>query len=281
MNSYSDNPRIILRSKDDIGDSPVWFTESKTLIWIDTVKQTINSFDLSNETHKTSQLSQPVFAIGKRTNGKIWGITQDSVCDINPLSGQVKVISAKAKLPEHSRLNNAGMDERGHIWAGCMDRAARPNKGNIYSFDTDGQAQTMACGFGICNGIAWSPDSTEMYYLDTLQRSLIAFEYNVAQGKIGSPRLVYDFLDMRGKPHGLSMDLEGHIWIAMWGGASVVKIDKSGVLHKVVQVPAKSVCACTLNETGDKLLMTTALFRTNDEDLKNYPENGSVLCVGV
>jgi sugar lactone lactonase YvrE len=62
-----------------------------------------------------------------------------------------------------------------------------------------------------------------------------------------------------GGPDGLTVDAEGGVWVALWGGGCVRRYTSEGVLDGVVEVPARQVTACTFGgDRLDQLFITTS-----------------------
>ena len=74
---------------------------------------------------------------------------------------------------------------------------------------------------------------------------------------------------------GLTIDDEGNLWLALWGGCGVAKYDpKTGAQLDFVELPALNVTSCCFGgEKLDELYITTASLGT---DLTQYPLAGGV-----
>ena len=59
-----------------------------------------------------------------------------------------------------------------------------------------------------------------MYFIDTPTKDVKAFDYDLETGQIANPRVIIHFADTFGWPDGMTSDVEGNLWIAMWGGAA-------------------------------------------------------------
>lgn len=268
--------KTLLSCQNAIGDSPVCLEDGKCIVWIDTVEQTVQTLDTATLEHSSRKLSQPIFAIGQAQDGGLWAITEDAAARLDHKTGQVTVTSDPAPLHEHCRLNNAGMDAGGAIWAGSMDRAARRSKGQLFRFQPDGQVETIADGFGVCNGVAWNKEGSEFYFLDTLERTLTAFAFDAEHGLLGAPRLVFDFLDNKGKPHGLATAPDGSFWVAMWGGQAALNISPNGELTAQIAIPSKHATGCAYSPAKEALIVTSGTFRNTAGDLKDHPDAGGL-----
>jgi sugar lactone lactonase YvrE len=57
----------------------------------------------------------------------------------------------------------------------------------------------------------------------------------------------------------LTVDEEGGVWVALYGGGAVRRYTPEGVLDEVIEVPAKQVTACTFGGSDlDQLFITTS-----------------------
>jgi sugar lactone lactonase YvrE len=76
----------------------------------------------------------------------------------------------------------------------------------------------------------------------------------------------------------MTSDMQGNLWIAMWGGAQVTKWDPAtGQLLERIPVPAKNVSSCVFGgENRNELYLTTARVGLDEDTLKQYPLTGGV-----
>lgn len=67
--------------------------------------------------------------------------------------------------------------------------------------------------------MAWSPDHTYLYFIDTPTKKVVRYQYNIRTGEIHNPSDVIIFSENDGLPDGMTIDEEGCLWIAHWGGS--------------------------------------------------------------
>jgi sugar lactone lactonase YvrE len=80
-----------------------------------------------------------------------------------------------------------------------------------------------------------------------------------------------------GGPDGLTVDAEGGVWVALFGGSAVHRYSASGTLDAVITLPASQVTACTFGGAGlDTLYVTTSRIRA---DTQAQPASGSLFAV--
>jgi sugar lactone lactonase YvrE len=172
------------------------------------------------------------------------------------------------------RMNDGGCDPDGRFYCGSMAYDARPRAGSLYRLDPGGEVEVVLRDVTISNGIDWSPDGRTAYYADTATGTVSSFGYDSTHGLTGR-RTFAAIAPGDGAPDGLTVDAEGGVWVALYGGRAVRRYAPSGELDEVVELPVTKVTACTFGGPGlDRLLITTSR-----EDLPDdaEPLAGSVL----
>jgi len=150
-----------------------------------------------------------------------------------------------------------------------------PGAGAMFRLDTGLSASTIFTGATISNGLEWSPDGQTAYYVDSATHRVDLFDYDPEQGLLNRRPLVH--IDS-GVPDGLTVDGEGHVWVALYGGYAVRRYRPDGALDGVVEVPCTNVTACTFGGANlDELFITTSREGVPDGA---QPQAGSVFrCV--
>jgi sugar lactone lactonase YvrE len=175
------------------------------------------------------------------------------------------------------RMNEGGCDPEGRFWCGSMAYDQRPGAGALFRLDPDGSVQVGLAGVTVSNGLEWSPDGRLAYYVDTATHRVDVLDHDRDAGLTGRRPFVRCSDDEN--PDGLTVDAEGGVWVAFFGGGQVRRYDADGVLDAVVEVGARQVTACTFGGPDlDRLFVTTS--RENlapDED----PAAGSLFAVDV
>jgi sugar lactone lactonase YvrE len=157
------------------------------------------------------------------------------------------------------RMNDGGCDPDGRFYCGSMAYDETPGRGSLYRFDEDGTAMVILAGVTISNGFAFAPDGSTAYYADTPTQRVDAFDYDYKQGLTRRRSLITIPPDA-GSPDGITVDGEGGIWVACWGGGAVRRYHPDGSLDTVIDVPdVKHVTACTLGGPDlNRLYITTS-----------------------
>ncbi|HLU57436.1 MAG TPA: SMP-30/gluconolactonase/LRE family protein [Pseudonocardia sp.] len=158
---------------------------------------------------------------------------------------------------EGVRMNDGGCDPAGGFWCGSMAYDAAPGRGALYRLAPDGSVATMLTGITVSNGLCWTPDGAHAYYVDSDTGRIDVLTVDLAAPAVTSRE---KFVDVEGgTPDGLTVDAEGGVWVALWGGSAVHRYAADGALDAVVQVPTTHPTACAFaGPELDELWITTS-----------------------
>jgi sugar lactone lactonase YvrE len=170
---------------------------------------------------------------------------------------------------EGVRMNEGGCDPDGRFWCGSMAYDQRPGAAALYRLDPDGRVHLVLDGVTISNGLDWSPDDAVAYYSDTPTREVSALDPDLS-----ARRTFAEIAPGDGVPDGLTVDAEGGVWVALYGGAAVRRYTPAGALSQVVELPVTNVTACTFGGPGLSTLFITTSRETIPDD--EEPEAGSI-----
>jgi len=144
---------------------------------------------------------------------------------------------------ETVRMNDGGCDPAGAFWCGSMAYDATPGRGSLYRLAPDGSVATMLSGVTVSNGLCWTPDGARAYYVDSHTGGIDVLTVDLDAPAVTSRDR---FVDVEGgTPDGLTVDVEGGVWVALWGGSAVHRYTPDGALDIVVRLPTTHPTACT------------------------------------
>ncbi len=173
------------------------------------------------------------------------------------------------------RFNDGGVSPDGTLYGGTMAYAGTEGAGTLFRFGPGLAPEVALAGVTVSNGLGFSPDGLRAYYNDTATGGVDVLD-NVEDRLVGRRRLAtVDPED--GAPDGLTVDAEGGVWVALWGGGAVRRYDPDGGLSEVVELPVSQVSACTFGGEDLATLFVTTSREGLDED--DEREAGSVFAV--
>jgi sugar lactone lactonase YvrE len=249
----------------ELGEGPVWDSESQTLFWVDILGQMVHTHRPSDGQTDTIHVSEPVGSIALRRGGGLLLALASGFWLLDPGGSMPRLLAPVGMHDPDTRMNDGKCDRSGRFWCGMMRYDARTGGGCLYRLGPDGQAAVVLDGVTIPNGLAWSGDDRTVYFIDSPTQAVDAFAYDATTGTITDRGRIITIDPADGEPDGLTIDATGHLWVALWGGASVRRYSPDGRLDLVVPVPATNVTSCTFGgDRLDDLYITTALDGLSD-----------------
>jgi sugar lactone lactonase YvrE len=164
------------------------------------------------------------------------------------------------------RTNDGKADPAGRFLIGTMADPPRPGAGSLWSCGPGG-VSVLIDDVTISNGLCWSSDATRMYYIDTPTQAIDVFDYDVETGHASNRRRHVAVEPEHGAPDGMTIDADGGLWVALWGGGAVHRYVGS-VLDEVVAVPTPFVTCPAFVE--DRLVITTAAEPAADDPMAGH-----------
>ncbi|CAL9329734.1 SMP-30/gluconolactonase/LRE family protein [Streptomyces sp. enrichment culture] len=236
-------------------EGPVWSEAWGGLRWLDMLAGDVLSL-APDQSVTRRHIDTVVAAVRpRRGGGAVIGVERGFA--LEDTNGTVTVLDSLWS-DEGVRMNEGGCDPDGRFYCGSMAYDGREGAGSLYRLDADGSTTTVLGEVTVSNGLEWSPDGDRAYYADTATGRVDVFDYDRGTGLSGR-RPFASVPDGDGGPDGLTVDAEGGVWVALYGGFSVRRYAPDGTLDEVVELPVSKVTACTFGGPGlDRLFVTTS-----------------------
>jgi sugar lactone lactonase YvrE len=265
-----------------LGEGPYWVPEDDCLLWVDIEGARLHrTYFPSGETVTDSP--GPVSAAFPAVGGGILIAGGAALTLLFPAErGGQWVARTIADTPARDgiRFNDAGVDPAGRVWAGSMHMTEAEPVGELYRLDAGGRLNPVVKNVTVSNGLGWSPDGSRMYYADSPLRRVDVFDYDPATGEAFARRAFADLSEAEGVPDGLTVDADGCVWVAMWGGSALRRFTAEGQPDAVLPVPVSQPTSCAFGGPGlADLYITSARVGLTDDQLAAQPLAGRLLHV--
>ena len=198
----------------------------------------------------------------------------------DPASGRRDALWNTPQLPEGVRFNDGRVDRAGRFWCGSMvEDDSGAAKAGLYHVER-GTVRPMREQVHIANGLAFSLDGGTLYFADSARRTI--WRHPLDGAGTPGPGTVFAQTPAHIFPDGATVDADGCLWVAHWGGARVVRYTPGGRIDRIVPVPAtQPSCVCFGGARRDLLFVTSARVGLSPDVLAREPHAGNVFIYRV
>jgi sugar lactone lactonase YvrE len=266
-----------------LSEGPRWHDERHELLWVDILggqfhRGTVRA-DGGLGDQQTVTLDRHVGAVAPFADGGYVLAAGPGFLLLDDV-GEIHELAQPEAGRTDVRMNDGACDPTGRFWAGTMGYDESPGLGSLHRLELDGTCSTVLTGLTIANGIGWSPDERTMYLNDSGTGRLDAFRFDGPTGSISERRTLVQIDPQDGTPDGLTVDGEGGIWVALWGGGAVHRYGPDGSLLTRVPLPVQRPTSCAFGGPSmSTLFVTTAREGLDDLALAQQPGAGLVFAI--
>lgn len=272
------------------GEGPLWDDENQRLFWVDNAENKIRAYYPKTNQDTSYQLQKSPMSLVKYLKDELIVIMKDGFYLYNLKQETLKELLKPKDLNGKLLLNDAKCDPQGRLWAGSVNDDFRLYKESQDSLQTEFHGQIASLyrieknldikvakdKVTLSNGLDWDPIRNIMYYIDSANQEVVQFDYDPKTGEISNEEIVYRFEESDGLPDGMTIDQEGMLWVALFKGGVVAKIDpfqKKWV--DSITLPTTNVTSCTFGgEELRTLFITTAAEPLSEIERIQQPTAG-------
>jgi len=288
--------QVLPSSQCELGESPFWHPHERALYWLDipgrAVLRTRGEIG-TGSVERWPLPSEPGCMAPARSGGLVIAL-RDGVYRAREWGGALQVMATVAHDVRSMRFNDGKCDSQGRFWAGSINEAKDGATAALYCLDPAGGPaavlQRMADGVTTANGLAFLPETQQLYWADTAAHVVRRWQWNAADNRVSGPGVLRQFDakpagwsaeapgDYAGRPDGATLDAAGHYWVALFEGGQLQQLDATGRTLAALPVPARCpTMPCFGGDDLRTLFVTTARRGRPAPELAQWPQSGSVL----
>ncbi|MFM7330283.1 MAG: SMP-30/gluconolactonase/LRE family protein [Brachymonas sp.] len=292
MNSWN----TVTTAPSVLGESPFWHPDEQMLYWADIAGcklHRLNAFTGDVETWPMP--SEPGCFAPAQSGGFIIAL-RDRVVRAPAWGGELRTLAMLDHDAATTRSNDGKCDASGRFWVGTMFEPRTSRDARLWTFTAKEGMQFKQGSAIVANCLAFSPDAKTVYWADTPQHKIWAWDFNVATGGMTHQRVFKQFAPKPegwrsgqpanggygGRPDGAAVDVQGNLWVAMFEGKRVVQLSPSGEELQSIEAP---VTTCTMPAFGgddmQTLYLTSARHGRSEEETAREPQMGCVFSMRV
>lgn len=246
-----------------LGEGLIWHSQTSRLLLVDILEKLVIEVPLNNDRYVKSQMPEAVGWIIPTAHDDLYAVGLKSGIGRFDAGSGALVGWENIEFPgnPNTRLNDACADIFGRIWYGSMpDRSNSERLGCLASYAPEEGVVVHDTGFVVTNGPVLSPCQRYLYCSDTLSGTI--FRYKVSQNgpSLRDREVFIQFPSGSGFPDGMCFDVQGNLWVAVWGGARIAQFDQRGNLLRSIVLPADNITnVCFFGDDLDRLAVSSAV----------------------
>lgn len=267
-----------------LGEGIIWNERTGRLLWTDIENSELWSHDPASGLLERWPLPERLCSMAlTRDDGRLLLALASGLAFFDLPSGELtRICEVEADLPT-TRLNDGRVDRQGRFVFGVFNQAENPKHpiGGFYRLNRDLSLERLPLGgVAIANSICFSPDGRTMYYCDSATREIRCCDYDPGdsgRAAVANLRVFAPADAAPGDPDGSTIDAEGYLWNARWGGGQVVRFAPDGRVDRVLALPApQPTCAAFGGARLDVLYVSSATVGLVPAALAAAPGSGGV-----
>ncbi|MBL4699914.1 MAG: SMP-30/gluconolactonase/LRE family protein, partial [Phycisphaeraceae bacterium] len=209
-----------------LGEGPLWHQQEKKLYWVDILRGQIQTYDPVTAKHEIIYEDRAVGGYTIEPDGSLI-LFRDKGNIVQFKNGKVfKTILEQIEGEVDGRFNDVIAAPCGRVFCGTI--STEKHAGSLYRLDMDGSLHKAVDDIGISNGMGFTPDNKHMYHTDSTARKIYRYDYDQTTGEISNKIDFAEIEESLGVPDGMTVDSQGHVWSAIWGGSCVIEFDAQG-----------------------------------------------------
>jgi sugar lactone lactonase YvrE len=265
-----------------LGEGAHWHSAWKKFLYVDIEGKKVGCVDPITKITEEKNVGEKVGTVVPANNGDLVLALESSIVTLNfETAEQQELIKLEEDKP-NNRSNDGKCDALGRLWIGTMHAEAKGAEGSLYCFDGKCLTEKMA-NRKVSNGICWTKDNKTMYYIDSFDHNIKSYDFDLITGTISNEQIIVEVIEPGFTPDGMTIDEEGMVWVAIWGGGCVNRYNPiTRELVGVVDLAASLVTSCAFGGNNmQQLFITTARAGLDEDQLLQYPDSGSLFIVDV
>lgn len=279
--------RLTVSSRCAHGEGVLWCERRQALLWVDIDGAGLWMHVPATGLTRHWELPDRAGCLGLATSGELLVVLAKSMhrADLDAAlasDGASLPLSHLADVEPHeprTRSNDGRADRHGNFVFGTMDESAQKTPiGTFYQYSAaHGLRRLPLPGAAIPNSICFSPDGRTLYWCDSVRQAILCCDYEPDAATVGPSRVFVEIERKGADADGSTIDAEGHLWNAQWGGARVVRYAPDGRIDRIVPMPVPQPSCCAIGGADlDTLYVITSPQGLDEAARLAAPESGSL-----
>lgn len=279
-----------------LGESPFWHPQEQTLYWVDIPGKKVLRANVYMGTVQAWDMPTEPGCIAPAVGGGLVIALRHGVFRASEWGKGLQAITTLPYDTHSVRANDGKCDALGRFWVGTIDEPKASRAAELFSIDCRSGNPVVERKAGdalTANGLAWSPDNRTLYWADTPNHVLHAWDFDVEANALTGHRVhrqfaskpagwTFEDTSYQGRPDGAAVDRLGNYWVSMFEGRRICQFAPDGTLLQELETPAQCpTMPCFGGEDFKTLYVTTARHGRSAAELAQFPDSGAVFFTRV
>jgi L-arabinonolactonase len=262
-----------------LGEGVQWNHREQAVWWTDIKSNVIFRYHLASQELQRWATPEPVGCFTFCDNDdRILLALASGFAWFDKVTGELEWLARPEAHLTGNRLNDGRVDRQGRFWAGSIveQRNSPDQCAGLFCLDARGNTSQHLDGLAISNSLCWSLDSKKLYHADSPTHQINVYDFDAQTGVLGEGK-VFIQTSINVEPDGSTIDAEGYLWNAEWGGSRLVRYSPEGVEQSVLKTPvSQPTCMAFGGEEMNLLFVTSARIGLSEEALAAQPQAGNL-----
>jgi L-arabinonolactonase len=262
-----------------LGEGIQWNHREQAVWWVDIKSNKIFRYHLASKHLQQWATPEPVGCFTFSENDeRILLALASGFAWFDKDTGDVEWLARPEAHFVGNRLNDGRVDRQGRFWAGSIveQKNTPEQSAGLFCLDATANTSQHLTGLTISNSLCWSLDAKKLYHADSPTHQIKVYDFDATTGTLSNGKVFVQTLDSV-EPDGSTIDADGYLWNAEWGGSRLVRYTPEGVEDFVLNtLVSQPTCMAFGGDEMNLLFVTSARIGLSDEALAAQPEAGNV-----
>lgn len=245
-------------------EGPVFDKSTRFLYFVSILNYQVYRFNPLTREMRYIQLTSPTSCVFISNQFGIVAASTEGFYNLNfELLSAEKIF--EIYIPHNTRFNDGALDANGRILIGTMGYPEIIDKiGSVLSY-SDGSVKVLISNTTISNGLVFTKDSKNMFFIDTPTRTIAKYKYDLDSGTCEYLNNLVNFQGP-GVPDGMDIDEDGSLWVAEWGGFCVsIWNSLTGENIGKIEIPLENVTSVCFDDHKNLYVTTARSYAQGEE----------------
>ncbi|WP_439357230.1 SMP-30/gluconolactonase/LRE family protein [Bradyrhizobium sp. DASA03007] len=259
-------PRItrIGKTRDRLGESPVWDDKTQSLYWIDSLAGLIRRLLPATGAIDEFSVPAPIGSLALAHDDRAVLALRHGFAHYNFSTREWAEGPSIGLDHPMLRLNDGKADPFGRFLAGTMHGGRAEDEkplGGLYRIDAAGAIEQLESDLAVTNGPCFSPDGRIFYLADTARRMIWAYDYH-RDGPLRNKRVFAEMDAHSSGGDGATVDADGYLWTVLVRIGAIARFAPDGTMVRKIEMPVRHPTSVTFGGPGLDVLYVTSISRS-------------------